>query len=305
VLRAQAWLYGWLSNESRILLSIVIVVLAVVAALVLASSRVLRVIFEGLDVVALIGLFLVNWLGNGGALVPIPGARFIGLLLIFQQSVTLPSLEVFTAAGAAMGLGLLSYYLAGARTAMSYGEGDTVAAEELAHETGMLDDDAFDFTPGARFDAHAVSAIAGVEPIAAESGDSEDPSTFVGRLRRRFSTSLRVAQQRAEPVIEQRGMSGIFLLCFAPTPLSTAGAFVGGLLGFSFSRYLLASFAAKYLLAGIIVVLGLTFTSAAESVAIPEVTIPVIDVTLFDDGDPGASAQPSSAPASPPPGVSD
>jgi hypothetical protein len=204
-----------------------------------------------------------------------------------------------------MGLGLLSYYLAGVRTAMSYDEGDTAGAEELAHQTGMLDDDAVDFTPGAELEAEAVSAIAGIGPTtnAAAAGTAQD--AHPGGLRRRFSSSLRRAQERAAPVIEKRGAVGMFLLCFAPSPLSTAGAYVGGLVRFAFSRYLLASFAAKYLLAGIIVVLGLVFTSAAESVAIPEVHIPVIDVTLFDHGDPGASAQPSSAPVSPPAGVSD
>ena len=42
-------------------------------------------------------------------------------------------------AGAAMGLGLLSYYIAGARTARSYADGDA-SAEQLAQDTGMLDD---------------------------------------------------------------------------------------------------------------------------------------------------------------------
>ncbi len=287
LLRAQAWLYGWLSNESRFVLGMVIVVLALLIAIILSSTRLLRIIFDGLDVVALVGVFLVNWLGNGGALVPIPGSRFVGLLLVFQQAVILPSWEVFAVAGAAMALGLSSYYIAGARTAASYAEGDTEGAEQLAQDTGMLDEDAVDFSPGADLDAAAVAAMAGVDPPPADPADhrpAPDRSGTATRLRRRFTTSLKRAQERAQPVIEQRGVAGMFLLCFAPTPMGTAAAYVGGLIHFSFRRYLLASFAAKYLLTGIIVVLALVFTDAARAVQIPEIELPIVGITLFDDG---------------------
>ena len=66
----------------------------------------------------------------------------------------------------------------------------------------------------------------------------------------------------------------MFLLCLAPTPMGTAAAYVGGLMRFGFSRYLVASFAAKYLLAGIIVVLALIFSEAARAVQIPEIELP-------------------------------
>jgi len=298
VLRVQASLYRLLSVESRVMFGLVIVVFAVFAAIVLSSSRVLRVFIESLDLVAVIGLFLVNWLGNGGALVPIPGARFIGLLLVFQQAVILPAWEVLAAAGAAMALGLMSYYLAGVRTAQSYAEGDDEGAEALAHETGMLDEDAEEFSPGGGLDAEAVTAIAGVKTDAASSEDAQEvPATRTGRLRHRFTTSLRRAQARAQPVIEQRGTAGMFLLCFSPTPLSTAGAYVGGLMRFGFKRYVVASFAAKFLLTGIIVALALTFSDAARAVQIPEVTIPVVNITLFDDGLPAPPGAPSPSPS--------
>lgn len=305
VLRVQAALYRHLSVESRVLVGLVIVMLAVVAAVILSSSRVLRIFFESLDLAAVIGLFLVNWLGNGGALVPIPGARFIGLLLVFQQAVILPAWEVFAAAGAAMGLGLMSYYLAGARTAQSYAEGDDAGAEALAHETGMLDEDAREFSPGAEFEAEAVAAIAGIgddDGSHSEATDvDEDSSERLGGLRGRFTTSLKRAQERAQPVLDRRGTPGMFLLCFAPTPLSTAGAYVGGLMRFGFTRYVVASFAAKYLLTGIIVVLAVTLSDTGRTVDIPEVHIPVLNITLFDDGPPSppgaASPSPSVAPA--------
>ena len=133
--------HRWLSNESRSVLGLGVVIFAVLVVLVLSTLRFLQIVFDALDLVAFVGLFLVNWLGNGGALVPIPGARFAGLLLIFQQAVLLPSWEVFAVAGGAMALGLLSYYIAGARTAKSYSAGDSEGAQQLAAETGMLDDE--------------------------------------------------------------------------------------------------------------------------------------------------------------------
>jgi len=305
LLRAQAWLYAWLSSESRVVLGMVVVVLAVVVAITLSSTRLLRIVLDGLDIVALVAVFLVNWLGNGGALVPIPGARFVGLLLVFQQAVILPSWEVFAMAGAAMALGLSSYYIAGARTAASYAEGDAEGAAQLAHDTGMLDEDAVEFSPGADLDVAAVEAMVGADRPPADTADRRPAPASTGRvarLRRSFTTSLKRAQERAQPIIEQRGLTGMFLLCFAPTPLGTAAAYVGGLIHFSFSRYLLASFAAKYLLTGIVVFLALVFSDTAEAVAIPEIHIPILDITLFDDGlpslpqespAPGATGTPS------------
>ena len=282
LLGAQGWLQRWLSSESRIVLGLVIVVLSLLLLEALSLMRFFRVFFDALDLVAFLGLFLVNWLGNGGALVPVPGARFIGLLMIFQQ---------------AMALGLLSYYVAGARTAQSYAEGDAEGAEQLAAETGMLDDETVDFSPGATIDAAMVSALSGVEPDdrpppPAEAEADASQARF-GGLRKRFTTSLRKAQDRARPVIEQRGSAGMFLLCFAPSPMGTAAAYLGGLMRFGFLRYLGASFAAKYLLAGIIVVLALVFSDAARAVQIPELTIPIVDITLFDDASPAPSPPPS------------
>ncbi len=175
-------------------------------------------------------------------------------------------------AGAAMALGLASYYIAGARTAQSYAQGDTAGAEKLAEDTGMLGEDVVDFSPGAALDAEAVAAMTGTAgstdaPADAATEDSSPQTTStLGRFKKRFSSSLKKAQDRARPVIEKRGTGGMFLLCFAPSPMGTAAAFLGGLMRFGFARYLAASFAAKYLLAGVIVALALILNDAARTV---------------------------------------
>ena len=298
LLRGQAWTHRLFSNESRVLMGVVLVAMAVIGAIAVSSLRAFQAIFDALDIFVVVTLFLVNWLGNGGVLVPIPGARFIGLLLVFQQAVMLPSWEVFLVAGAAMGLGQLSYYVAGARTAQSYAEGDEAGANKIAADTGMLDDDVTEFSPGAELDADVVTALADVgAPSAAASGIDEagahtappsatdgPPAAAVSRRdwRSRVSTSLKRAQERAQPVLEKRGTWGMFMLCFAPTPLGTAAAYAGGLMEFGFRRYLVASFAAKYLLTGIIVVLALIFSDTAQAVALPPIELPEIDWPDFD-----------------------
>jgi hypothetical protein len=292
ILRAQGWLHGYLSNESRVFLGVVIVVTAVVGAIAVSSLRVVAVTFGSLDGFAILTLFLVNWLGNGGVLVPIPGARFIGLLMVFQQAVILPPWQVLLVAGAAMGLGQLSYFVAGARTAQSYAEGDDEGATRIATETGMLDDEATEFAPGGELDAEIVSALSGVSAadrdaaaLGRSSSGADDADTpSPGGWRSRFTTSLRRAQDRAQPVLERRGAWGMFMLCFAPTPLGTAAAYVGGLLDFGFRRYLVSSFAAKFLLTAVIVALALVFSDTAQSVALPAVELPEIDWPEFDIG---------------------
>ena len=87
ILRSHAWLNGLMSSESRLVLGLFIVGLAVAFTLILSSFQLLATVLVALDVVSFVGLFLVNWLGNGGALVPIPGARMLGLLMIFQHAV--------------------------------------------------------------------------------------------------------------------------------------------------------------------------------------------------------------------------
>ncbi len=76
----------------------------------------------GLDIPwgAWIGLFLANWVGNGGILIPIPGLRFIGWTMAVHQGAQGAPILIGLIAGLAMALGQTSWYLsasAGARHA--------------------------------------------------------------------------------------------------------------------------------------------------------------------------------------------
>ena len=244
ILRAYAWFAEIAPYRRRLALATAIVILAVAGAVLLSSTRFVRNAIEALDILSFVGLFLVNWVGNGGVLVPVPGARFLGLLMIFQQAVVFPSWEVFVISGAAMALGMVSYYIAGARSADAYERGDAKAATNVLADTTSPGDDA---------------------DLEGDRSGAVKPS-LRARMRSRFAESWSSAQAKARPTIEKRGLTGMFWLCFVPSPAATAAAFLGGAMRFGFSRFLLAAFSSKYLLAGILVVAGLIFNQQASSV---------------------------------------
>lgn len=271
LLNIQDIAYGSSSTRTRLRIGLVVLGIAVVVAIVLSGVHVVQIVLEELDLFAFLGLFLVNWIGNGGVLVPIPGARFVGFLMIFQHAVILPSWEVFAVGGVAMALGLLSYYIAGARTTRAYQRGDVGQAEALAAESGIftgVDEGSTGDIALQDTELHQSSLAAS---DAAEPPDASDQDmTRRSRVKRRVSASWERAVARAEPMVEKvekHGPWGMFWLCFAPSPLSTAAAFLGGAMGFGFARYLLSSFAAKMLLAGVIVVAALLFADQASKLA--------------------------------------
>jgi hypothetical protein len=225
-----------LEHDRRRTIAIGILLVAIFGATAIASARILLMIAHQLDLVAYLGLFLVNWLGNGGGLVPIPGARYIGLLMIFQQAVVLPTVEVWLVGGTAMALGLLSYYVAGARSAAFYARGER---------------------------ARAIEAIADVSPRDAPTGGTRR------RVSERFSRSWAQARERSQPILERHGLAGMLALCFVPWPLAAGAAFIGGAMGFGFARFLVASFAAKLALSALVVIAGLVVAFVARELVAP------------------------------------
>jgi membrane protein DedA with SNARE-associated domain len=106
----------------------VVAIVAVLVATAIAASHLLRFVLQGLDLFAYLGLFVVNWIGAGGLLVPIPGIRIAGWLMIIQQGGSLDPLAAGLVGGLAMALGQISFYAA-ARTS---------AGRASAHHTESL-----------------------------------------------------------------------------------------------------------------------------------------------------------------------
>ena len=97
----------------------------------------------GLDIPwgAWIGLFVANWVGNGGILVPIPGLRFIGWTMAVQQGAQGAAIPVGLIAGFAMALGQTTYYLsasAGSRHLHHQADPDKETSPRFPRVAGLM-----------------------------------------------------------------------------------------------------------------------------------------------------------------------
>ena len=101
------WLAA-LPPSGRARLAVIIGLSAAVAAITIAAFRLVTILVDYLGVLAYAGLFVVNWVANGGLLVPIPGLRLVGWLMIVQQGGALDPLTAGIVGGVAMGLGQVS-----------------------------------------------------------------------------------------------------------------------------------------------------------------------------------------------------
>jgi membrane protein DedA with SNARE-associated domain len=108
----NAWLAG-LSTSGRDRVALLVAIVGIAAASIFLGARLLRILLGLTDLGAYLGLFIVNWVANGGLLVPIPGLRIVGWLLIISQGAALdPAIAGFVG-GIAMALGQTSFYVAG------------------------------------------------------------------------------------------------------------------------------------------------------------------------------------------------
>ena len=107
------WLDGRFSARTRHRLGVILGFGAAVVGTLIAMGLIRRL---GLDIpwAAWVGLFLANWIGNGGILVPIPGLRFVGWTMAVHQGADGPTILVGLVAGIAMALGQTSFYLTAA-----------------------------------------------------------------------------------------------------------------------------------------------------------------------------------------------
>jgi membrane protein DedA with SNARE-associated domain len=112
-LRLHAWLDQRFSPKARRRLGVVVGFGAALGGTLIAAGLAKRL---GLDIpwAAWIGLFLANWIGNGGILVPIPGLRLVGMAMAAYQGAYGSTILVGLVAGFAMALGQTSFYLTAA-----------------------------------------------------------------------------------------------------------------------------------------------------------------------------------------------
>lgn len=199
--------------------------MAIVVATVIASSRLLRLIFGELDILAYAGLFIACWIGSGGALVPVPGVRPISWVMIVQQGAALDPAITALVAAFAMTLGQSSYFAA-TRAAMNRAR----AARATADSPDSPD------AP----DPPDQSA----EPAADETGMS----------RRQIWTAR--ARKRIDRQIHRHGILTVFFVSALPTPLTTLTSTAAATAGMGYVRFFAASFCGFLLLSALLAFVG-------------------------------------------------
>jgi len=108
----SAWSVA-LSTSGRDRVALLLAIVGVAAASLFLGARLVRLFLGLTDLAAYMGLFIVNWIANGGLLVPIPGLRIVGWLLIISQGAALDPAVAGVVGGIAMALGQTSFYVAG------------------------------------------------------------------------------------------------------------------------------------------------------------------------------------------------
>jgi hypothetical protein len=206
--------FRWPASRRRQVATVLAIVAIFVATLV-ASSRLLRLIFEDLDVLAYLGLFVACWVGAGGALVPVPGVRPVSWLMIMQQGAALDPITVALVAGTAMALGQSSYFLATRRALRA----------RAARREGRA-------TPEAEERAVGPPAEA-ADPAADPAADEAPPEA--GRLNR-LRESVAGQARRHETLMP-------FLVALVPSPMTTVSTTASASLGTGYHRWVVPTLA--------------------------------------------------------------
>ncbi len=193
-----------------------IAILAVFVATLIASSRLLRLVFEDIDVIAYVGLFIACWIGAGGALVPVPGVRPISWFMVIQQSAALSPLIVIALATSAMVLGQSSYFAA------------TRAALRRQARAGLQGD------PGAE---PASPEPAPAEPVPA--GPEPDEGGPAGGGPRAFLTRMK---DGVEGRVRRHATSTAFLVSALPSPMTTVATTASASAGTAYAKWVVPTF---------------------------------------------------------------
>ncbi len=197
----------------------VIALLAVLLATSVASARLLRFVFEDLDLLAYLGLFIACWIGAGGALVPVPGVRPVSWLMIVQQGGTLNPVVVTLVAAGAMVIGQSSYFIA-ARTTNRRRRAGMASAGEAARADEGADD-----------------------PPAQGSTDARP-----GRMAR--------AQSRIGRLVHEHGMATILLVTALPSPFTGLATTAAAVEEMSYPRFALAATCGYLVLCAVLSLMG-------------------------------------------------
>jgi hypothetical protein len=205
----------------------VLAILAIFVATLIASSRLLRIVFGDIDVLAYIGLFVACWVGAGGALVPIPGVRPVSWFMVIQQGAALDPLLVAAIAAIAMVLGQTSYFAA-TRAAIARHAKAVAAGAELDDSVAAP--------------ARPDEAATGARAVAGEMKD------------------------RVEQRVRRHATSTAFLVALLPSPLTTIATTTAASAGTSYPQWVVPTLCGYLVFASILAGVGQALVLALRGI---------------------------------------
>jgi hypothetical protein len=220
ILRAYAWVLAHWPNAVRWRIAVVVVSIVFVLAAIPMLARVAGIVID-LGVLPYLALVILCWLGEGGALVPVPGVRMLSWITIVQQGANLDPVLVAVLAALAMAAGQTSYFAA-ARYGGRFASG---RISRFAHLQ----------VPGSVPQASEDTTLADGPSEA----DVEIP--IEGGRSRRLMQGGRERLVRASTAVAARMRSHpcgtILAVSILPSPLTTLATLTAATVGISFPRY--------------------------------------------------------------------
>ena len=241
-MRADEWvLVHWPTTWRRRIAAVVAIVVFVLAALPL----VFRVAGFAVDlgILPYVALFILCWVGEGGALVPIPGVRLLSWLTIVQQGANLDPVFVAVVAAVAMACGQSTYFLV-ARS------GSRLVEEHLA--VGPLRGRLPIPVPEP---AHIETAVVGPGRWIGAMQRYSPWRTVCGRCRagdrRRPSGRLAGAASTISGRLQAHPRRTIFIVSVLPSPLTTLTTVGAATVGIPFRTFFAAALAGFLVLSSV------------------------------------------------------
>jgi membrane protein DedA with SNARE-associated domain len=216
MLRTYAWMLAHWPTSVRWQLAIIVVGVVFALAAVPLLARVAGIVIN-LGLLPYLALMILCWLGEGGALVPIPGVRLLSWVTIVQQGANLDPILVALLAAAAMAAGQTSYF-----AAARYG--DRFASGRIQRFAHLR-------VPGTSADAaDTAEQVDAVPPV--EAGRSR-------RLMRGGRERLERAGRAVASGMRSHPYRTVFFASIIPNPITTLATLTAAMSGVPFVRYFL------------------------------------------------------------------
>jgi hypothetical protein len=235
--RAYSWAFRHWPVSTRKRVAAVAAIALFAIALIPIAARVAGFVLD-LGALPYLALMALCWLGMGGALVPIPGVRFLSWVTIVQQGGALQPLLVAILAALAMALGQTSFFIA-ARSGEGFVRG-RVGGEP-------------DREPGDEDGRSATESPAATAPSApASTTAASEPRRLLRDGRRRLARAGTTIGHR----IAAAPRRTIFLASLVPTPLTTLSTVAAATVGVSFRTFFVTALAGFLVFSSILAILG-------------------------------------------------